>query len=485
MLQKHGTMIGRKTLKQILISLLGGILFLTACGQTAPATQTAPVPTIDEATITPSPTNTNTPVPTETPTATITPLPAIPTFTPTFDTSTITTVTPAPKAECPKLGNPSQINFAIYPSGQKYVGHSTIANILIFLNSGGQLEQLDNELKQIDSYYTIKDITNDGIADLIIISGSLFQTVNILWCQNGKYNLFPKDSVEGETLLSEKVNFAVQDLNQNGVLDVLSIGDGRGLDVNVLEWNGTSFHDLTVGERGINAFMAYAASDDFELIDLNNDGIAEFMLKGLPPRSQDEPGDPLRSQTDIYYWNGKIYSPITTFSAPKYRFQAVQDGDLQSLQGNYHKAIKLYQDAIHSDKLDWWSNKRFEHNREAAIDFTTPSVLALDETEYPHLAAYAYYRIMLLHIVQDHESDAGTVYNTLQQKFGSDQYGHPYVEMASAFWDAYQSTHNMYDGCAAAIQYAAEHPEILTPLGSDYHGSQSHIYVPADVCPFR
>jgi len=43
----------------------------------------------------------------------------------------------------------------------------------------------------------------------------------------------------------------------------------------------------------------------------------------------------------------------------------------------------------------------------------------------------------------------------------------------------------MYDGCAAAIQYAVEDPEILVPLGSDYHGSQSHIYEPADVCPFR
>ena len=39
--------------------------------------------------------------------------------------------------------------------------------------------------------------------------------------------------------------------------------------------------------------------------------------------------------------------------------------------------------------------------------------------------------------------------------------------------------------CAAAIGYAAAHPQILTPLGSDYHGAQSHRYVPADVCPFR
>jgi len=61
----------------------------------------------------------------------------------------------------------------------------------------------------------------------------------------------------------------------------------------------------------------------------------------------------------------------------------------------------------------------------------------------------------------------------------------PYVEMATRFWNAYQSMHKMYDGCAAAIEYAAENPEILVPLGDGYHGAQSHTYVPADVCPFR
>jgi len=116
----------------------------------------------------------------------------------------------------------------------------------------------------------------------------------------------------------------------------------------------------------------------------------------------------------------------------------------------------------------------------------TPSVTpTVDSTEHPRLAAYAYYRIMLLHVVQGHESDAITVDNIPQEKFGNDQYTRPYAEMAIAFWDAYQSTHKMYYGCAAAIQYAVEHPEVLIPLGSDYHGSQSKIYKLEDVCPFR
>jgi len=84
------------------MSLLSGMLFLTACGQASPAIQTAPIPVVGKATSTLSstPTNTSTSVPIETPTATITPLPTIPTFTPTFDARTIVTVTPAPKAEC-------------------------------------------------------------------------------------------------------------------------------------------------------------------------------------------------------------------------------------------------------------------------------------------------------------------------------------------------------------------------------------------------
>jgi len=108
-----------------------------------------------------------------------------------------------------------------------------------------------------------------------------------------------------------------------------------------------------------------------------------------------------------------------------------------------------------------------------------------DDPEYPRLAAYAYHRIMLLHLVRGYDLDASATYHTLQQKFPAGNPGHPYVEMATAFWDAYQSTHNMTNACGAAIEYAAVHPEILVPLGSDYHGSQSHTYKPEDVCPFR
>jgi hypothetical protein len=152
--------------------------------------------------------------------------------------------------------------------------------------------------------------------------------------------------------------------------------------------------------------------------------------------------------------------------------------------------MQFYLEAINNEYLEWWSPERQTYEQHIGspvyMFIETPSVVPVeDTTEYPRLAAYAYYRIMLLHLVQNQESEATTTYNTLQEKFGNDPYARAYVDMASAFWQAYQSTHKMYDGCAAAIQYAAEHPEILIPLGSDYHGAQSHIYVAEDVCPFR
>ena len=115
----------------------------------------------------------------------------------------------------------------------------------------------------------------------------------------------------------------------------------------------------------------------------------------------------------------------------------------------------------------------------------TLTPVAPDLTEYPRLAAYAYYRMVILHTHLGETDAAQLKYVTLQEKFPPGDPGYPYVEMASAFWDAYQSSQKMYDGCAAAIAYADAHPEILVPLGSNYHGWQSHTYVPADVCPFR
>jgi hypothetical protein len=467
---------------------------LTAILSCAPLETDIPVNVIQTATVIPSIlANTITSVPTETPTASasITPLPTIPTFTPTFDARTIVTVTPAPPAACPKEDPEIVTDFSgpyIYGSGE----------ILTYLNSGGALAQLATSLsgpKLDSSWGKIIDLTGDGLTE-IVYRGLV--RYDILGCKDGKYqNLFEFATNDFSVDLKD-----VLDLNKDGIPELIFYSFSRYgfAEVYIVGWDGNSFRSLIdVGiDTTTDAVLdSVSATAYHKLMDTNGDGLKEIVVMynvkelcgGLGGLCD---GDPTRKQTTTLGWNGQNYVDLRqgNYAPPQYRFQAIQDGDWQTRYGNYAGALSFYQAAIFDDRLEWWSPERREYDIYTYSSQSDPKPTVyptpiLDNTEYPRLAAYAYYRIMLLHLVQRHESDAGTVYKTLQQKFGNDQYGQPYVEMATAFWEAYQSTHKMYDGCAAAIQYAAEHPEILIPLGSDYHGAQSHIYVPADVCPFR
>jgi len=450
-------------------TLIASIFLITACAGTPPQSQptSAPVSNSLIATSTFLPTATQTSIPSTTPTAStpalasgasVTPLPTIPTFTPTFDASTILTVTPAPKAECPE---------------------ETLNEVA---------QSIAKDLKSTEPYQLI-DVTNDGQSEILINgetkdgvgAGSLY----IYSCQSGTYTILHKISA----LESPSPQLAiVQDLNKNGISEIVIAirtcgGFGSCWVISILEWDGEVFQNLA--DDQINEDRA-PWLDKLDFDDTDNNGTIEIIVsKGLPSHPDRLSDGPWRKYTEVYSWNGKMYvQKSRTLTSPQFRFQVIQDADQETIKQNYDMALSLYQEAIFSDKLEWWSIDRHIYYRNNIWESTEPTPLP-DSTEYPNLAAYADYRIMLLHLIQGHESDATTAYNTLQQKFGNDPYGHPYAEMATAFWDAYQSAHSVYDGCAAAIQYAAEHPEILTPLGSGYHGAQSHQYKPEDVCPFR
>jgi len=476
-------------MKRITIGLLIGILLLSACGQSSP------VPVFENATATPSLS------PTHTPTVFITPLPTIPTFTPTFDVSTIVTVTPAPKDECPKedptLKPDLKVLFA-----QESLRSLKDQALLDFLNLGGTPNSVITSFLQEFVWFHANmgiqlDVTGDQVNEFLVTDQRF---VYVFGCDNGKYKILLSDSDEPMWLQSISFN-ASHDMNLNGIPEIIiDEQGGHGLPtgrISIFEWNGSDFAPLIQSEAyNTNQYFPFADmsfSPDIFIADTDGNGTLELILKSnlpIPVSSQYAHLIPWRNETYIYSWNGVLFTlDRIEYTYPQYRFQALQDADNEISHRNYNKALLLYQDVITNDKLQTWSLSIEENEiaKSFAIrdNYPTPTPVPNDITEYPRLAAYAYYRIMLIHLVQNHESDATTIYNTLQEKFGNDQYGQPYVEMATVFWKAYQSTHKMYDGCAAAIQYAAEHPEILTPLGSDYHGSQSHIYKPEDVCPFR
>ncbi|MBK9923727.1 MAG: hypothetical protein IPP66_00415 [Anaerolineales bacterium] len=479
----------KRTLLQFIIVLA---LLLTACGQTSPLTPPEPASVSETFTPSPLPTSTQTFIPSPTRTASVTPLPTIPTFTPTFDVSTIVIVTPAPKAECPSIDNNISFTSTTLVTRDGVFGVD-IQAVIDLLNKGAQPSQIMKSINQEIHWFDKnswqqRDITDDGISELILTDD---RVVYILGCKDGLFQNFLSETTEPAWLML--ATFKVEDdMNLNGIPEVLiDLQGGHSAREDIIliyEWNGISYSSLLEDESA----DAYLSPGPI-VQDIDKNKTIELILKNtlpFPIPSRYAHLIPWRNETHIYSWNGKYFSESQIeYETAQYRFQTIQDADETSAGGKYQTALGLYQNAIFKDQLFPWSKDIYDNEiskayaRDGLRDM--PTVTPSDLTEYPRLAAYAYYRIMLINLVQNHESDAGTVYNTLQQKFSNDPYGSPYVEMASAFWDAYQSTHKMYDGCAAAIQYAVEHPEILTPLGSDYHGSQSHTYVPEDVCPFR
>ena len=468
---------------KILLSLLFVLgLILSACG----TSQTQSVPPVQTSTPSLIPTVTQTPIP---PTSTVTPLPTIPTFTLTFDVSTIVTVTPAEKAECPTI-DPAVKPEDFLPSEIRYPTSNVTNEILEYLNKGGDGQNLIKRLDQIYSKseyhggYGFLDVTSNQISEFLYVELNYVGKPLVFSCGNGKFELLATLSGNFDFL---EYAMKTDDLNADGIPEIIVTGtSGASFPSSTIyfyEWNGKRFS--TVGQTN---FLALRQT---QINDVNGNGIKEISFSGDNPNCLSCSNFlPQRERTLTYEWNGKEFVEISNeFTYPEYRFQAVQDADAAINSRKFDVAFSLYEEVISNKNLEWWSSERFAYEQDASYRWI-PGVTPVPEppedlTEHPRLAAYAYFRIMLLHFVQGQEAEAASTCQTLQETFGDNPYAAPYVEMASAFWESYQSTRRMYDGCAAAIQYAVEHPEILIPLGSDYHGWQSHIYEPADVCPFR
>jgi hypothetical protein len=482
--------------KCLLIVLVIGLL----AGACAPEVTQTTIISIETKFATSTPTVISSPTFTPTvATPTSTDIPAIPTITPTFDVSSIVTGTPAEKAVCPIVQPAENLNFDFLnvTVGLDYENRAHAEeNILNFLNTYGAeplISYLQYHWKYGGRYYLFKDLTNDKIPDLAISLTSFF----IFSCRNGRYEkifeLPPDGRARAPIILFAKDN------NRNGIPELtILIGTWSqgGRAYHVYEWTGEMFRNLLVSDNpdypDAGEIWVEATGKIFYQ-NINGDPINELILEsGIPVWSTYVDFLPWRNEKTIYGWNGRNYIPIhNEFAKPEFRFQAVQDGDLAASQHEFNKALGLYQDAIFNEDLKDYSpeiriNLQENWFSQVGNSRPTPTSYPSDSTEYPRLAAYAYYRIMLLHLVRGFDSDAMIIFATLQKKFPKGNYGYPYVEMANVFMNEYQSTHNIATSCGMAVQYATENLDILVPLGrSDYHGLQSPYYKPEDVCPLR
>lgn len=443
---------------------------------------------------------------TASPATTVTPKPSItpsliPTkiSTPTSNFQNIPQVifSPAPRAICPSRVN-SQIPIpTTFPSDDKEF-EQVVINIL---NSGG-VDQLVRYLSVLpnfsDSDFRYDDLTNDGVRELIIRNKDAYRNLTVFGCQNGKYINFL--SVRPSFEQAPKIT-TVQDMNHDGVKElVVDIETCHYCTaIMVYEWNGSGFDSLVraweIGYKsGKLEYSDLAELDGItaaSVADIDKNGTFELLLDGgIPSYVGGMIGvdGPWRQEKVIYMWNGENFVWYSQkYDPPNFRFEAIQDGDTETIRGDYDSAVKSYQAAIFDEKLKSWTQEvwRDISQNQDPENLRYPDVekMPFNQKEYDQLSAYARYRIMIIYLKQGWESDAETVYQTLIETYTQGRLGYPYSELANEFWNEFQISHDLILSCNQAITYATKYPEILEPLGS--HGLFDKYYEPEDICPFR
>ena len=487
------------------------LLALLACsGSGTPP----PTPTINlvapTATLAPSATLLATLTPTSAP-ATATPTlgaptsTAIPSATPSYAAASAIRATTEAPAACPTPGPeappaPEFINFS--PEFRTSAAVELVEQqALAYLNAFGPLPliqalQAAGKVDGLDFFY--RDVTNDGVPDVAFAVREFF----VFGCEAGAYTT--QLQIEAALALSSPRLETVQDMNLDGVPELVisqySCGINNDcLEVGVFEWSGAAFNALIEGRGGapIAAMSGGALSDPVpqaDLFDTDLNGTHELIVYGGIPRDPEEfiEGGPWREASDVYMWNGERFNWVRrTYTSPEYRFQAVQDGDSEARFGRFAEAEAFYRSVRDNVSLRAWSPDlalAWQDQQRAvltgSIPPTPPTQTPEDPGEFEQLVAYAQYRLVVMYARSGRIAQADAEIQTMVQTYEFGRPGYPYVQMAAQFWTGFSANASIGEGCRQAVEFASVHPEIIGVLGSEYHGVQSVLYTPADVCPF-
>jgi hypothetical protein len=377
--------------------------------------------------------------------------------------------------------------------------------VISFLNQGGSSEMV---LRAAQAAYpklaSLIDLTNDGQPELLLST----ETLSILGCDpggSGQYIILGQfyDDID----LVPPGIIAIQDLNLDGLPELLLISRAFGgfsttYLLQIRTWDGQSFSspivlppDYPYRSQGNLGFEDYQHSlwgityhgGIVDLLDVDHNGTTEFIIKsGLPGHPDLIAHGPWRHAQDTFTWNGEAYVLLRSeIDPPIYRFQAVQDADQAALWGEYDRALALYQDAIFSDQLLGWSPELYEQQQYSFFVDSTPTPFPAPAEEYYHLAAYARFRILVLHALHGYDQDGQIVYDTLIERFPEGQPGYESAVLAQGFWSTYLATHDVGQACTQALKAIwDEAGEILYWLDGDFHGMQAPDYQLVGLCPF-
>ena len=416
----------------------------------------------------------------------------------TYDPSSLSTLTPSSPEKCPAVRSDAVVAVEFAQRLAEPVEQ--------YLNDGGPPEQLLPLLGEqvldadVSPSVVLQDLTNDGIPEVVVRA---YESL-VFGCQDGVFILLLKAGSEvGEALPVPWLD-RVADMNANGMPELVlayefyGAGANSTLSVEIYEWDGVTFRSLIakgfsgapLAENG-GGFGGVASMFNgvLALTDVDGNRTIELVMESYGAGGLDAVlnGGPDRSEIHVWMWNGiEFILEDVSFSAPTYRFEAVQDGDNASLLGDYDKAMSSYQDVIEDEELQGWNPARLGFDPLVGERTPEPTYPPVDPNERPRLEAYARFRMLLIELVLGRLDEAEDQVRILERDLDDQPSSSPFVELSLIAWQAYLESQDIGAACSLAIDYASSHPEeVLVPLGGAYYGWLNRDYEPDDICPFH
>jgi tetratricopeptide (TPR) repeat protein len=305
----------------------------------------------------------------------------------------------------------------------------------------------------------------------------------------------------------------IKDMNLDGLPEVLlrlkrTMGTRYKSTYEIFSWDGSSFKSLVSqtefdddyglggvwrGDIRINGLGGEYPweGEAWEVLDIDQNGTLELILRsGIETHEDFIVHGPHQPLVHVYTWNGEGFVlDDLQIGPPEYRFQAVHNGDLYTLLHEYEQAETSYRQAIDDPTLLYWIDNSVEYFREVRVasygQLPTPTPSAPDVDEYPNLATYAQYRIVLLHLLQGQMHAAEEEYQAILAGYPAGQEGHIFVLLAKRLLGEYRASGDVRAACGEVVEFAAMHEDEVLQYVGGYHGWQSLEYEVADVCPFR
>lgn len=388
-------------------------------------------------------------------------------------------------------------------------GMDQVINESMLFNYGGAFDENGNAI--IDVYdlskfknhnyaLTKHDFTDDGVMEILFLGTTgnipLMQTLNVFKCEQGKYIM----SLEQK--YGYRKNLTLLDLNNDTISEIIlhkTMDYLHGPRVlYIYEWDGKNFQNLALPNETF-----YGTPEGFETgicseiseFRPNANGDMDIIIRGIPcDFGEYYYTGPYRYYSITLTWDGThfVYG-YKQLDPPTYRFQAVQDGDWETLHENYEKALDLYNQALNDPNLKGWSKELYKQQYDIMhanfAEQPTPTPVPVDPNEKETLTACVHYRKMLIYTAQGKPGEALAEYMTVM-KLSPGQPGYAYKGLAITFWKNYQNTQDLAAACIVTREYAYEHDEeIYDPIDDRWHGWQSPGHSGESmgevICPFE